>query len=219
MDTKFQTSFIPKKPILMDQKTSGHSGGTSVFMFVSVIIFIISLGGAGFTFFWKDVLIKQQANYEKELGQAEKRFDVESIEQLKKANTKIDLANQLLKRHLAVSEIFDIMNRLTTEGIRFNSFDFTAPMVEGEGIKISVKGTGNSFSAIAWQSDVLGKSVKYGKNKVVKNPVISDLTLDDKGNVGFSLNAGFAVDDILYEKLLTPESIESSIDNINIPTE
>lgn len=203
MDTKFQTSFIPKKPILMDQKTIKHSGGASVFMFISVIIFILSLAGAGFTFFWKDVLLKQQASYQVELEKAEKRFDIALIEKLKKANTKIDLANQLLKKHIAASEIFDIINSLTTEGIRFDNFEFTSPIATGDLARITVKGTGNSFSSIAWQSDVLGQSIKYGKNKVVKNPVLGDLILDEKGNVGFTLTAGFNPDDIYYEKVLT----------------
>lgn len=206
MDTKFQTSFIPKKPILMDQKTIKHSGGASVFMFISVIIFILSLAGAGFTFFWKDVLVKQQSSYQVELEKAEKRFDIALIEKLKKANTKIDLANQLLKKHIAVSEVFDIINSLTTEGIRFDNFEFTSPIATGDSARITVKGTGNSFSSIAWQSDVLGQSIKYGKNKVVKNPVLGDLVLDDKGNVGFTLTAGFDIGDIYYEKVLTGES-------------
>lgn len=187
----------------MDQKTIKHSGGASVFMFISVIIFILSLAGAGFTFFWKDVLLKQQASYQVELEKAEKRFDIALIEKLKKANTKIDLANQLLKKHIAASEIFDIINSLTTEGIRFDNFEFTSPIATGDLARITVKGTGNSFSSIAWQSDVLGQSIKYGKNKVVKNPVLGDLILDEKGNVGFTLTAGFNPDDIYYEKVLT----------------
>lgn len=190
----------------MDQKTIKHGGGASVFMFISVIIFILSLAGAGFTFFWKDVLVKQQASYQVELEKAEKRFDIALIEKLKKVNTKIDLANQLLKKHIAVSEVFDIMNSLTTEGIRFDNFEFTSPIATGDSARITVKGTGNSFSSIAWQSDVLGQSIKYGKNKVVKNPVLGDLVLDDKGNVGFTLTAGFETGDIYYEKVLTGES-------------
>ena len=203
MDTKFQTSFIPKKPILMDQKTTNHSGGASVFMFISVFIIILSLAGAGFTFFWKDVLTKQQASYQVELEKAEKRFDIGLIEKLKKANTKIDLANQLLKKHVAVSEVFDIVNSLTTEGIRFDNFEFTSPVATGDSARITVRGVGNSFSSIAWQSDVLGQSIKYGKNKIVKNPVLGDLILDEKGNVGFTMTASFDPNDIYYEKVLT----------------
>ncbi len=209
MDTKFQTSFIPKKPILMDQKVTKHSGGGSVFMFISVILFLASVAGAGFTFVWKDILLKQQENYKVELKKAEARFDVELISKLKKVNTKLDLGSKLLKKHLAISEIFAILNSLTTEGIRFTSFEFTAPESEKDLLKISLKGVGNSFSAIAWQSDVFGQSTKFGKNKVVKNPILTDLVLDDKGNVAFTFTASLDPSDVSYEKVLTEDTSTS----------
>lgn len=205
MDTKFQTSFIPKKPILMDQKSISHTGGTSVFMFISVIIFILSIVAAAGTFVWKDLQTKNQEKYRAELKKAEARFDSALIEKLKKANTKIDLGNKLFKKHLDVVEMFSIINALTADGITFNSFDFVAPDVETGDLKITMKGFGNSFSSIAWQSDVFGKSSSFGKNRVLKNPILSDLSLDAKGNVGFTFTASISAADVLYEKVLNSE--------------
>ena len=85
MDTKFQTSFIPKKPILMDQKVVHHGSTTSIFMFISVLVFIFSIAGAVFSLIWKDVIIKQQTQYAIDLKKAESRFDIATIEKLKKA--------------------------------------------------------------------------------------------------------------------------------------
>lgn len=206
MDTKFQTSFIPKKPILFEHKESAHTGGTSVLMFVSIIILIISMAGAGMTFVWKDILIKQQDSYITQLADAEKRFDTVLINDLRKANIKIDLGTQLLKKHMAVSEIFSIIGQITSDGIRFNSFEFTPPVNSGDDVKISMKGTGNSFPSIAWQSKVFGESSKYGKNKVIKNPILTDLVVDDKGKVGFSFTASVNSSDILYEKVMVEKN-------------
>lgn len=206
METKFQTSFIPKKPLVSDQKfSSGTRATTSIFMFVAVIIFIVSVAGAVFSLLWKNVLIKSQENYKIQLAESEKRFNTTLIEELKKANTKIDLSKQLLKNHLAVSELFSIISRLTIEGVRFTSFDFTAPSKENDGIKISMRGIGNSFSAIAFQSDVFGQSQKYGTNKILRNPVLSDLALDANGNVGFTFSTVINPGDVLYEKVLDAE--------------
>ena len=206
METKFQTSFIPKKPLISDQKISSSRGaGTSIFMFVAIIIFIASIAGAVFSVLWKNVLNKSQESYKVQLAESEKRFNVSLIEELKKANTKIDLSKQLLKNHLAVSELFSIIGRLTIEGVRFMSYDFTAPSKDSDGIKISMRGIGNSFSAIAFQSDVFGQSQKYGTNKILKNPVLSDLALDANGNVGFTFTTVINPGDILYEKVLDAE--------------
>ncbi|MEK7464071.1 MAG: hypothetical protein AAB610_03060 [Patescibacteria group bacterium] len=206
METKFQTSFIPKKPLVSDQKmSSNRSAGTSIFMFVAIILFVASIAGAVFSVLWKNVLNKSQENYKVQLAESEKRFNLSLIEELKKANTKIDLSKQLLKGHLAVSELFSIISRLTIEGIRFTSFEFVAPAKDSEGIKISMRGVGNSFSAIAFQSDVFGQSQKYGTNKILKNPVLSDLALDANGNVGFTFSTIINPGDVLYEKILTSD--------------
>lgn len=217
MDTKFQTSFIPKKPILMDQKVVHHGSTTSIFMFISVLVFIFSIAGAVFSLIWKDVLIKQQTQYAIDLKKAESRFDIATIEKLKKASVKIETATQLLKNHLAVSEIFNIISLLTADGIRFTSFEFSPSTVSNDpnntessnGIKISMKGVGSSFSAIAWQSDVFGKSAKFGTNKVVKNPILTDLQLDPlTGNVAFSFTAEINPEDLNYEKQIVGESAQ-----------
>ena len=204
METKFQTSFIPKKPLVTDTSVhSSHAGGTSVLMVIAVLLFIASLAGATFTFVWKNVLIKSQENYKIQLADSEKRFNTSLIEDLKRANTKIDLGKQLINNHLAVSEIFSIISKLTIAGVRFSSFDFSSPTKDSDGIKVSMKGTGNSFSAIAFQSDVFGQSQKYGSNKVLKNPALSDLSLDQNGNVGFTFTTTINPADLSYSKILT----------------
>ena len=173
-----------------------------MFMAIAVIIFLASIGGAGFTLFWKSYLLKAQEGYKEGLEAAEKRFDTALIDELQKANSKIDLTKQLLKNHIASSEIFTIISRLTADGIVFNSFEFAAPTDETSGVKITMKGVGNSFSSIAWQSDVFGQSGKFGTNKILKNPVLNDLVLQDNGSVEFTFTATLNPDDISYEKVL-----------------
>ncbi len=201
METKFQTSFIPKKPLIIDDRV--HTYHTvNIFMVIATLLFLVSLLGAGFTIVWKSVLLKSQENYKIQLAESEKRFNTTLIEELKKANTKIDLSKQLIKNHIDVTEIFNIISNLTIEGVRFNSFDFSAPVGDTDGIKIGMHGVATSFSAIAFQSDVFGQSHKYGTNKVIKNPILSDLALDANGNVGFTFSTTISPADILYEKIL-----------------
>ncbi len=208
MDTKFQTSFIPKKPLLSDQNVIKRgSGGTSVFMFVAMIIFVASIAGVGFTFLWKQVLIKSQKSLVEELAKKEASFDVGLIERLKKANNKIDIGAQLLQRHAAVSEVFDIVSLLTIQGVRFTNFDFSASdamnsQASGGDLKIVMKGIANNFSSVAFQSTVFGQSESFGNRKPLKNPVLSDLVLDPTGKVNFTFTAYVNMDDIKYEKTL-----------------
>lgn len=214
MDTKFQTSFIPKKPILAEQKVVRGSSGISIFMFVSILIFSLSLAGAVGTLLWKNILIKNQESYRKDLIKAENEFDTVTIEKLKKINTKIDLSKKLLASHVSVSEIFPTLAALTIESVKFNSFSFASPSDSKGGLKITLKGIASNFSAVAFQSSVFGKSDKFGKNRSLKDPVISDLVVDEFGNVGFSFSATLNTGDLLYSDIIDPGSKSKAVEEV-----
>lgn len=220
METKFQTSFIPKKPFVAEESVHVRSS-TSIIMVIGVVLFIASIAAAGFTLVAKSLLLKTQEDSKVNLAKSEERFNLPLIEELKNANLKIDLANQLLKNHVAVSEALSIVSGLTAERVRFSSFDFSAgssdltnPAASQAAVsskpgavvyKIKMKGIADSFNSVAFQSDVMGNSQKYGTNKVLKNPVLSDLTVDANGNINFNFAADVMLSDISYEKALSED--------------
>ncbi len=219
METKFQSSFIPQKPA-SQEKVHSHSG-VSLFMIIATIIFVLSLAGAGLTYVAKGVLLKKQGELKVTLANNQKRFDVPLIEDLKKADAKLALAKQILSNHVAASEAFNIISKLTIDGVRFSSFVFSggtaevaqaAPVTNGTPAsakpagsiyRIVMKGMANNFLSVAFQSDVFGMSGKYGTNKAINNPTISDLIVDDKGNVNFSFSANLTQPEVSYEKVLS----------------
>lgn len=191
----------------MAQESVRVASSTSILMIIGVIVFVVSLGGVAATFLIKDYLNKQQASLSVALTQNENRLNPTLIEDLKKANTKIDLANELLKNHVAVSEAFKIIAALTAEKISFSSFEFSSSNTSPEGTptenttyRIKMKGIADSFNSVAWQAKVFSESKKYGTNKVLKNPVLSDLVVDQGGDVSFLFSADIALDDISYVK-------------------
>ncbi len=212
METKFQTSFIPKKPLIpvggLTQSAPHRS--FSFLMVISVLLFIVSIGVAGGTYFYKSYLESSQVKYREELALREKQFNPDLIEELKHQNVKIDIGKQLIQNHLAVSQIFDIIGRLTIENVRFTSMDLAIGQNSGEGIKVSMKGYGTSLSAVAWQSDVLGQLERYGLRKVVKNPILSDPALDAAGLVSFGFSATIDPESLSYVKSLQPPSTATS---------
>lgn len=207
MENKFQTSFIPKRPLINDQKVQVRKGA-SIFMFVSMILFIASTAGAIFVVLWGIILTRAQENYKTQLAENERHFKTSQIEDLKRKNAKIDLSKRLLDKHTSTSEVFEIFSNLTTEGIRFNTLEFSSepPPVNGQDaavpndqMKVFIKGTAKSFVYLAFQSDILGQSDKYGLNKALRNPMISDLSLQENGDVTFGMTANIAPADVLYK--------------------
>jgi hypothetical protein len=64
METKFQTSFIPKRPMVPvgGLNASAPRRTTSFFMIAAVLLFVVSIGAAGGMYFWKSYLESAQAN-------------------------------------------------------------------------------------------------------------------------------------------------------------
>lgn len=205
MEPKFQTSFIPKKPLIpvsgLTSSVPQHHT-TSIFMIIAVFAFIISIGAAGSMYFWKSYLESSQKTYKEQLAKRETQFNPDLIEELKRQNIKIDLGKQLINNHIAMSQIFGIIGSLTIEDVRFLNMDVTTGTTNSDGIKVNMKGYGTSLSAVAWQSDVLGKLDRYGLRNVVKNPILSDPSLDNNGLVSFGFNATINPANLSYQKSL-----------------
>ena len=215
METKFQTSFIPKKPLIspnvMMQRAPRRI--VSLFLMFAVIVFIISLAGLGGAYLWKGYLTSSQVNFKQQLADREKLFDINLITQLKQANVQIDTAKQILNNHVAMSQVFDIISNFTIVSSRFLSMDLTTKDTQSNsnGVKISMKGYGKDLSSVAFQSDVLGKLEDIGLRDIVKNPILSDPTKDKDGKVTFGFSATFEPSGLSYKRSVLGNPATSSV--------
>ncbi|MDR3558250.1 MAG: hypothetical protein P4L61_01835 [Candidatus Pacebacteria bacterium] len=198
----------------------------SIFLTLSIIIFIVSLGGAGFAYAWQRVLNSEQVQYKDDLAKDQNQFNTDLINTLTAANTKIDVAKSLIKNHLATSEIFNIISQLTIASVEWKSFSFTAPSVSGASanaagtpsdVTISMQGEADSYYSVAYQSDVLGNSSQFGSNDVIKNPVLSNLSVGSDGKVGFSFTASVDPSELSYVSELSSQSATSASASTTLP--
>ncbi len=216
MEPKFQTSFIPKRPLVAPGTSSGIVGvsrprrSTSLFMALAVILFAVSLVSVGGVYAWSHYLVNLQGEYKKDLANKEKQFNIDLIEQLKQENVKIETAKQLLNSHIAISQLFEIVSHLTTESVRFLSMSVVATPNDADGVKIQLSGYGSNLAAVAFQSDVLGQLEQYGLRKVIKNPILSDPTLDAKGTVSFNFGATLDAASLSYKKSITGSAVSDA---------
>ena len=208
METKFQTSFIPKKPIVTQQTVKVHSS-INIFLIIGVLAFLASVSGAGFVVFWKSYLLDTQNKYQVNLQKNESQFNPELISSLQRFGQKITLANQLIKNHLEVTRVFPIIAGITAESVQYNTFSYDAPSPTSPNAKIALTGKAANFSTIVFQAGVLNNTKMYGTNKEVKNAVLSGLALSDKGSVGFSLTGELSPSYLLYSDALS-ESLGAS---------
>ncbi len=180
MDTNFQTSFIPKKPLSVESTVEVPH--TSLFTFIATLIFFGALAIAAIMYFYEANLNKNIATDKTSLVAARNAFEPTLLTQLQKLDRRLIDANKLLNNHVAVSPIFATLQDTTLKSIQFTKFSYGMPTDANGQIIVRINGKARDYSSIALQSD------EFAKNKNIHNPIFSNLTLDDKtGIVGFDL--------------------------------
>ncbi len=204
MDQNFQTSFIPKKP-MVEQVTSTGGKSVGLVVIISIVIFLTMVLVSGGAYLYKQALTKNITQMETDLGLAKNRFEPAEISKLKLLDRRLRSSNDILNAHIAISPIFDALEVLTMKTIRYTKFSYDF----GTNNKILVKMSGQAigYRSVALQSDL------FLKNKNLIDPVFSNLSLDDKGNVLFDLE--FSVDPSFVNYKQIVKKGGNNLSNIN----
>ncbi len=181
-----QTSFIPKKPLVVTP-SQYQARGVSIVVLVSVIIFVTTAALAGGVFVYKNILKNDIANMQESLARARSAFEPELIEKLQRLDKRMMAAQIILHDHLATSALFDVLSRATLQTVRFTGFQ--VGIDEKRSVVVNMRGQARDYQSVALQSD------QFGKTKGIRNPVFSGLTLDSFGRVQFEVT--FNVDPAL----------------------
>jgi hypothetical protein len=195
MDKDFQqTSFIPKKAI-KEKKIVRAKKPIGLVGLVAWIVFFVSLLAAAGTYFYRAQLADGNISKDAQLAKAYVDLQPSLIADLQELDKRMKAADELLRKHVAISPIFDTLGQITLPSVRYNTFDYVID--EGGQVQVEMTGEASGFNSITVQSDL------YDKNKDIKNPIFSNFTLDSAGNVTFDVT--FSVDPALvrYESLLT----------------
>lgn len=181
MADQFQTSFIPKKTYdVGPAPKKPQSSIAGILSFIGIILFVLSLVTAGGTFLYERYLETSLVRKQESLERAKSAFEPELIRELSRLDDKFVIGQRLLDEHIAPSAIFDLLEDLTVESVRFTSFSYS---VSEEGIRINLDGQARSFAAVALQSD------EFGKSRSLRQPEFTGLALDARGDVVFDVTA------------------------------
>lgn len=201
-------SFIPKKPM-----TSGNRADSrpiSLFLFLSIFLFIVSVASYGGLYLYKNELSRVLEEKSSLLSVEKDKADPLSI--IDKAialENKTAGVNGVLKSHIASSRAFDFLEEVTLKSISLNNFSFdkfsgvvSTDKTANMGYVVTVDGIASSYSSLAAQADFLNN--KVSEKNSIESFSISDIGLDDASNVTFKATLNFPTRFFLYESTLTP---------------
>ncbi len=201
--TKFTTSFIPKKPV-----TPTVSGYKTTSNFLTIIMVAIFLGTVVFgvgVFAYKLTVEKQISLQIETLKKSRDEFDEKFIKEATRLNTRIMAVRKLIDSHKAPSAVLDLLQDRTLETIRFNNFKYTTDKTKGN-VTLDASGVGLGYQSIVLQSD------EFGRTGSLKDVVFSSVQPSENGLVNFSLKSQIDPSIVLYRKTLANQTTEKSDD-------
>lgn len=204
MEQNFQTSFIPKRPIV--ETTAKSSKPVGFFMILSIFVFIAVCVSYGGLYFYKEIIVKNIEQKKKDLKLAEGRFEIDTIKKYTNLDKKLIASKEVLGQHIALTPIFKELQKITMKTVRYTDFSYSFAGGKDNKIEVNLKGIGIGYRSIALQSDL------FAKDKNFINPVFSGLSLDDKGNVSFDLI--FTVDQAFVDFDQNIKIEDSTADNV-----
>ena len=190
MEQNFQTSFIPATPA----RAVSFSTVASIFILFVVLLSSLAL------YFYKGILTKNIAQMEKNLNLAKNRFEPSKITELQTLDKRLRASSEILSKHIAITPIFEALQAMTMKTVRYTKFSYEFGNEKNAKVAIKMSGLAVGYRSIAFQSDL------FAQNKNFIDPVFSNLTLDNNGNVLFDLE--FSVDPsfVDYKQMLLTQS-------------
>lgn len=187
MNPEIPTSFIPKRPVtseISSQKPRNHTIGL---LSLLTIIIVVSTGVSFVgVYLYEKSLASQKAKLELSINSAKDGIGSEFVSDMKRLTARIGGVKTLLQNHIVVSPIFSALEATTLRSIQYKTFTYEFKLDpsnnKGQVVAVSIDGVAKSYSTIALQSDA------FAQSSLIKNPVFSNLTVDDKNStVGFRL--------------------------------
>jgi hypothetical protein len=198
MEQNFQTSFIPKKPMIPERAVSSEPVG--ILFVVSMILLFVVILATGGLYFYKGIVQKNITGMENTLSLAQNRFEPSKISELQVLDKRLRASSEILAKHVVITPVFDALQKITMKTVRYTKFSYDLGTGRNAVVNIRISGQAIGYRSVALQADL------FTKNKNLIDPVFSNLTLDTSGNVLFDLE--FSVDPsfVNYKQTLSTQS-------------
>ena len=178
MDPRFQSSFIPKKPVMTSMRPA--RGPINLLSLISTIVFIIALALGGGVFLYQSYLNNSIASDTQSLNLTKSQFDPATINDIIRLDSRLNTANSLLSQHAELSNLFLVLENTTLQTVRFTNFNFT--IGDKNTLTLSMNGEALGFADVALQAAAFNKSPYF------KNLIVTGLSLESSGGVAFMIS-------------------------------
>lgn len=180
-------------------KSGGGGGGGAgdILILIAIVALAAALALAAGVFLYDRFLDANVKKKSEQLERARQAFEPQLIRELVRLDSRLQASDEVLAKHLAPSELFNLLEELTLQSVSYESMDYQVN--EDDTIKIKMKGKARSVNGVALQASV------YGQHNAITNPIFSDLDLVTDG-VTFQVSAVVNPSALRYSTVFTQYS-------------
>lgn len=190
MEERVKTSFIPKTSLAIPDAHRAHQNPAALANIVAGALLVLAIVGAGGVYFFQTYTESQITAKQDSLARAREAFQPSTIQTLSRLDTRIETGKTLLAEHIAVSHLFDELEKMTLSSVRYTSFDYSD--VSPDHVVLTMSGQATSYNAVALQSD------EFSKSAIITDPIFSNVNVDKNGIVTFDFTAVINTTHMLY---------------------
>jgi hypothetical protein len=201
MEERVQTSFIPKASLEVERKQVRPSGQVALANVIAGVILILAILGAAGMFAFQQLTTKAISDKQASLERSRGAFEPATIKELSRLNKRIESGGMLFTNHVALSNLFNELEKLTLSSVRFADFSFEHT-AQGR-VVISAKGEAASFNAVALQSG------DFSKSAIITDPIFSNVNISRTGTIDFDFSAVIDPSRIRYTGAASAASLPS----------
>lgn len=198
MQPNFQTSFIPKKPVSGETERVKVVHDTDIFTLAATITFIVTALLYGGLYFYKNMIVNQITEADKQLNDARSAILPDEIKKLLDANSRITTASSLLDKHLVNSKMLLLLGDLAVKKLKFNDLSYTNKTGTPT---IKINGEVQTYNALAKQQEI------FSGSEYVKNPTFSNIGLGEAGSIKFQFTSTIESEILSYKKAVESLSV------------
>jgi len=177
MESNIKASFIPDKLPSSEGRGRGSQspkGGIGdIFILIAVVTLAVALALAAGVFLYASYLSSSIQSKGDQLTRAEQSFEPALVEELVRLDQRLAASNDVLSRHLAPSEVFNLLEELTLQSVSFSAMDYSVG--EDDTITLKLHGKARTVNGVALQASV------FGQHNAITNPIFSNLNLVGDG--------------------------------------
>jgi len=172
------TSFVPKTPQAPKRGlASGHNLFLVVALFLGGLAVIASVG----TYLYDQYLTHELERKAEALAVAQREVNEEQVEDFVRLRDRLTSGRELLQSHIALSQVFDVLEAETLTTVRFSSLKLT--VADDHTAQLDIEGTARNFNALAAQSNA------FAGEKGIRRAIFSGIVVNRDNTVSFRLTA------------------------------